>query len=104
MHNKPTIEESETIFTINDDGLFISSNGGNTWYGIEIGGAAFLRFLEAALISADKLAGGVLESRAKKADGSPVSMWDLDRGNLRSMGEYAEVWRADGHYSCKWIG
>lgn len=104
LHNKKNLEESDIIITVNDEGLFVSSDSGETWYGIDMGGAAFLRFLEAATISAEKINGGILSSRAKDPDGTPVTMIDLDQGDYFKFGPVATVSRASGNVSKKWVG
>lgn len=61
MHDKPLLEDSQTIYMISLDGFFVSLNGGTTWsYGFTSDGRAVVNILSAIGIVCDWIRGGTL--------------------------------------------
>ncbi len=75
-HDKKNLNDSMIIMTFNTAGFAISSNGGETWYGMNINGDFIANILNAegvnanwirtGTMSADRIRSGVLESTNKK--------------------------------------
>lgn len=74
-HNKPEMSKSTTIYTVNSNGFFISSDGGKTWNaGIDKDGNAVMNMLDAIGINADWIKVGLL------TDQKGLNYWNLDTG------------------------
>lgn len=65
MHNRPTLEESQTIWKMTSDAFAVSTDGGNTWNaGLDAQGNAVVNILNAIGINADWINAGTLTGRA----------------------------------------
>lgn len=65
MHNRPTLEESKTIWKMTADAFAVSTDGGNTWNaGLDAQGNAVVNILNAIGINADWINAGTLTGRA----------------------------------------
>lgn len=61
LHNKPKLEESSTVWTIVNDALAVSTDGGKTWNaGIDSSGNAVVNVLNAIGINADWINAGTI--------------------------------------------
>lgn len=76
QHDKPILEESQTIWKKNRDALAVSNDGGKTWRGMDANGNALVTVLTAVGINADWICVGKLLSKNSKV------FFDLDEGKL----------------------
>ena len=64
LHNKPTLAESTTILRIDDTGIYISNDGGQTYpIGLDYSGTEILDKIYAIGIDADYITTGLIQSR-----------------------------------------
>ncbi len=77
IHDKPTIAESDKIYTINSNGVFISTDHGVTW-GVDFNGNQLVNTLTATDVNADRLRVGKIWS----TDGDVLI--DLEKGVVNS--------------------
>ena len=64
LHNKPTLAESTTIMRIDDTGIYISNDGGQTYpIGLDYSGTEILDKIYAIGIDADYITTGLIQSR-----------------------------------------
>lgn len=82
MHDKPTLEESGTIYTRTEKGFAWTNsgwNGGNpVWnYGIDKNGNAVLNAISVNKISGEYIKAGIL------TDGKNKNFWNLDTGEFK---------------------
>lgn len=85
-HDKKNLNDSMIIMTFNTAGFAISSNGGQTWYGLNVDGDFIAKILNAeginanwirtGTMSANIISGGMLQSTNKKL------IFDLDYASL----------------------
>ena len=67
QHNKPTVEESDTIWKKSEAGFQVSTDGGKTWNaGMDAQGNAFLNVLSVIGINADWINAGTITGRQIK--------------------------------------
>lgn len=104
LHNKPEMNDSQIIISLNDVGFFATGDGGATWYGMEVDGDLIARWIETVGISADVIYGGMLSSIATDENGVPVTYIDMDQGEIAKLGNIAWVKRTSGNESLKWMG
>lgn len=104
MHNKPTLEESQTIWKMTANAFAVSTDGGKNWNaGMDSSGNAVVNVLSAIGItadwiragemSADRIKGGTLTLggsgnqggvlKVQDASGSQVGIWDKDGINVK---------------------
>lgn len=76
QHNKPLLADSQTIWKKSVDAIAVSSDGGETWLGVDKDGNAVLKVLAAEGIVADWIRAGTILSQ----DGS-MSI-SLDNGSI----------------------
>lgn len=80
MHNKPKLEESQTIWKMTADAFAVSTDGGKTWNaGMDSSGNAVVNVLSAIGINADWINTGAL--RITK-NGKTVFYADVDTGRV----------------------
>ena len=77
IHNKPTVQESETIWKMTADAFAVSTDGGKTWNaGFDSQGNAVLNVLSAIGIQAKWITSGILQSTQGN------TYFNLDTGDL----------------------
>ncbi len=86
LHNKSTVNESDTIWKMTADAFAVSTDSGKTWNaGLDSEGNAVVNVLSAIGINADWISTGLLQSK----DGT--SYWNLDTGKMHIVGELEQV-------------
>ena len=91
QHDKPLLEESQTIWKKNRDALAVSNDGGKTWRGMDKDGNAVLTVISAEGLNANWIRAGRIMSQNGKTD------IDMDTGKSFMTGTYTSEWTfADG--------
>lgn len=81
MHNKPTLEESDTIWKLTAEAFAISIDGGKTYpYGFTVNGELITRLLYAEGINADYINSGIIQAVDKS--GNITFMVDITTGRV----------------------
>lgn len=82
LHDQKRLSDSQLQISFSTVGIFLSADGGQTWYGMEMDGDAIVHILQAYGISADIIEGGRLESIDKNADGTPITWINCNNGTF----------------------
>lgn len=80
MHDKPLLEDSQTIWKKTIDGFAVSTDGGETWHGMDKNGNAVLNVIAVNGLDAGYINSGTLT--AKDKDGNIVFMVNVDTGQV----------------------
>ena len=105
MHNKPTLEESDTIWKMTANAFAVSTDGGKTWNaGMDSQGNAVVNVLSAIGIRFDWARGGTLTLGGDKnvngvlrildASGKEIGVWDRNgvrASNVRLEGAFSNL-------------
>ena len=105
MHNKPTLEESDTIWKMTANAFAMSTDGGKTWNaGMDSQGNAVVNVLSAIGIRFDWARGGTLTLGGDKnvngvlrildASGKEIGVWDRNgvrASNVRLEGAFSNL-------------
>lgn len=84
-HDRPTIAGSNVVYTFNDSGFVVSTDGGQTYNaGIDVHGNAVVNVLSAIGLSADWVESGKLE--VKKGNNT-VFLADYDTGTVKIVAD-----------------
>lgn len=77
FHNKPSLDESNILWTVTEGAFVVSTDGGKTWNaGITADGNAVLNMLDVIGINADWIQVGLLKDSKNK------NYWNLDTGEF----------------------
>ena len=80
LHDKANLSDSLIQISFTTEGILLTSDGGLTWYGLTVTGAAIVNLLQATGISADIITAGRIE------DATGNNYWDLDTGDFSMTG------------------
>ena len=83
-HDKRDLAESQIRILISDVGITVTSDGGTTWYGLQVDGQLLARILSVSGINADWINTGVLS--IEDGSGNEVFYADVDTGEVRMTG------------------
>src|SRR5699024_2680943 len=82
MHNKPTLEESDSVWKMTAETLTVSTDGGKTWNaGITVNGEVIARIMNTIGINFDWGVGGTLI--VQDEDGNQTAYIDAETGTVR---------------------
>lgn len=95
LHNKPTLEESDTILVVTSEGIGVSTDFGETYTtGLLFTGDAVLRTLQTEGINADWINTGILTGTDSK--GNIKFLFDVVTGNHFVDGSSVKISLSDG--------
>lgn len=90
FHNKPTLEESDTIIKITSQALGISTDGGATYpVGITVDGEAVISILQTIGINADWINAGTIQ--VTDNDGNIIFSVDMDTNQVIISGDSIRI-------------
>lgn len=84
-HDKRDLAESQIRILISDVGITVTSDGGTTWYGLQVDGQLIARILSVSGINADWINTGALS--IEDGNGNEVFYADVDTGEVRMTGD-----------------
>lgn len=84
-HDKRDLAESQIRILISDIGITVTSDGGTTWYGLQVDGQLIARILSVSGINADWINTGALS--IEDGSGNEVFYADVDTGEVRMTGD-----------------
>lgn len=84
-HDKRDLAESQIRILISDVGITVTSDGGTTWYGLQVDGQLIARILSVSGINADWINTGALS--IEDGSGNEVFYADVDTGEVRMTGD-----------------
>ncbi len=99
MHNKPTIAESSVVWTINSNGLAISTDHGVTW-GVDTNGNMLVNVLTAIGINATWINAGEIIGIKITTESGKIGPFTMSAIGLAS--QYMQFYD-DGEYPLLWI-
>lgn len=98
MHDKPLLEESETVYKQGIDGFFLSQDGGKSYMaGFDGQGNAVLNVLSVIGIVCDWIRGGTLTLGGDNNVNGEVVVYDAD-GNVIGRFNKDGLWASNGYF------
>ena len=86
LHNKPTLEESKTIWKMTADAFAVSTDGGKTWNaGMDSSGNAVVNVLSAIGINFDWASGGTLSLGGKNNGNGLCYLYDSNGNKIATL-------------------
>ena len=104
LHNKQNLNDSDIQIVINDNGIAVSNNGGNNWYGLSVDGDLIAKILTATGVKAEWVQTGTMQADRVRG-GELILGGDKNKDGILkikdSSGNVIGTWDSNGIYASK---